>query len=80
MTIVTKILLVGCGKMGSAMLAGWLEQGIAARDVVVVDPHARALPDGVTVLGDSDLIPKTYLPDNTNQAVTPQDKPEHLPA
>ena len=25
------ILLVGCGRMGSAMLAGWREQGLAPR-------------------------------------------------
>ncbi|HSV29584.1 MAG TPA: pyrroline-5-carboxylate reductase, partial [Candidatus Omnitrophota bacterium] len=34
----TKVLLVGCGKMGSAMLAGWLDRGLAPADVVVVDP------------------------------------------
>ncbi len=33
-----KLLLVGCGKMGGAMLAGWLSRGLAAGDVVVQDP------------------------------------------
>ncbi|MEN9500615.1 MAG: hypothetical protein RIS83_2435, partial [Pseudomonadota bacterium] len=28
------ILLIGCGKMGGAMLSGWLEQGLT--DAVVV--------------------------------------------
>ncbi|MCA1909697.1 MAG: pyrroline-5-carboxylate reductase [Magnetospirillum sp.] len=76
----TKVLLVGCGKMGSAMLAGWLEQGIRPADVVVVDPHARGLPDGVTVLGDADLIPKTFIPDITILAVKPQVMAEVLPS
>ena len=34
------ILLVGCGRMGSAMLAGWREQGLAAS--VAVDPAPMA--------------------------------------
>lgn len=76
----TKVLLVGCGKMGSAMLAGWLEQGIRAADVVVVDPHAKGLPDGVTVLGDADLIPKTFIPDIAILAVKPQVMAEVLPS
>ena len=34
----TPILLVGCGKMGGAMLAGWLDQGIEPSAVVAVEP------------------------------------------
>ncbi len=34
------ILLVGCGKMGGALLAGWRDRGIAADRVVVVEPAA----------------------------------------
>jgi len=29
-----KLLLVGCGKMGGAMLDGWLARGLAAEDVI----------------------------------------------
>ena len=32
------ILLIGAGKMGGAMLRGWLEQGLPAERVVVIDP------------------------------------------
>ena len=46
------LLLVGCGKMGSAMLAGWLESGIAAAGVHAVEPQGAAGmpadPDGTT--------------------------------
>jgi pyrroline-5-carboxylate reductase len=35
------IVLVGGGKMGAALLAGWLAEGVAASDVVVVEPHAE---------------------------------------
>jgi pyrroline-5-carboxylate reductase len=33
------VVLAGAGKMGGAMLAGWLTQGLDACDVVVIDPH-----------------------------------------
>ncbi len=32
------LVLLGCGKMGSAMLAGWLAQGLPATSVWVLDP------------------------------------------
>ncbi len=32
------LVLLGCGKMGSAMLAGWLRQGLPAGAVWVIDP------------------------------------------
>lgn len=32
------LVLVGAGKMGGAMLMGWLDQGLSARDVFVIDP------------------------------------------
>ncbi|HEU0070054.1 MAG TPA: pyrroline-5-carboxylate reductase [Alphaproteobacteria bacterium] len=35
------IVLVGGGKMGAALLAGWLREGVAAEDVLVVEPHAE---------------------------------------
>ncbi|WP_417317419.1 pyrroline-5-carboxylate reductase [Emcibacter sp.] len=33
------LVLVGCGKMGGAMLQGWLGQGLAGDAVWVIDPH-----------------------------------------
>nr|WP_249209224.1 pyrroline-5-carboxylate reductase [Magnetospirillum sulfuroxidans] len=66
--------------MGSAMLVGWLQRGIRAADVVVVDPHAQALPAGITVIGDADLIPKSFAPDITILAVKPQVMAGVLPA
>ncbi|MBW0156650.1 pyrroline-5-carboxylate reductase [Sedimentimonas flavescens] len=39
-TISTRgLVLLGCGKMGSAMLAGWLRGGLAPGAVHVIDPH-----------------------------------------
>ena len=33
------MVLLGCGKMGSAMLAGWLSRGVSPTSVYVLDPH-----------------------------------------
>ena len=33
------LVLLGCGKMGSAMLAGWLRNGLPPQSVWVIDPH-----------------------------------------
>ncbi len=33
------LVLLGCGKMGSALLQGWLAQGVDAGSVWVIEPH-----------------------------------------
>ncbi len=43
LTHISRLALVGCGKMGGALLEGWLRLGLAASAVAVIDPH---LPDG----------------------------------
>ncbi|MEO1734068.1 MAG: pyrroline-5-carboxylate reductase [Pseudomonadota bacterium] len=32
------LVLLGCGKMGSAMLSGWLDSGLSASSVTILDP------------------------------------------
>ncbi len=44
------ILLVGCGNMGGAMLAGWLAGGLDPARFTVVDPVLAQVPAGVTLL------------------------------
>ncbi len=41
---------VGCGNMGGAMLRRWLDTGLDAVDVTVIDPAVSGLPLGVAVL------------------------------
>ncbi|WP_419903798.1 pyrroline-5-carboxylate reductase [Kiloniella sp.] len=36
------LLLIGCGKMGGAMLQGWLDRGLSGSQVTIVDPSAKA--------------------------------------
>jgi len=50
MSTFESILIVGCGNMGGAMLAGWLAGGIEARRFTVADPRYDQAPEGVTVL------------------------------
>src|SRR5687768_14056875 len=42
--------LVGAGNMGGAMLRGWLAAGLDPRQVTVIDPAAKDVPDGVLLL------------------------------
>ena len=69
------LLLVGCGKMGGAMLEGWLASGIAAAGVWIVDPVAvDSAPDAAsvsTVASAADL-PADLDPEVVVIAVKPQ--------
>jgi pyrroline-5-carboxylate reductase len=71
------LLLIGCGKMGGAMLAGWREQGVSA--VVVVDPHAPAPIAGATLLRDAAEIPVEFAPAAVILATKPQEAAATLP-
>lgn len=43
------LVLLGCGKMGSAMLEGWLKQGVPATAVWVMEPHPSEWLRGIGV-------------------------------
>ena len=76
------LLLVGCGKMGSALLAGWRESGIAAAGVRVVEPMGVGgiAPgrDVEAVTRAEDLPPDLY-PEVVVFAVKPQQMAEVAP-
>lgn len=57
------LVLLGCGKMGSAMLAGWLGQGLAPSAVHVIDPHPSdwLKATGVGVNGPLPAAPAVVL-------------------
>ncbi len=65
-----KILLIGCGNMGGAMLAGWLASGIDPARFTVVDPLLAAAPAGVELL--------RKLPDRSFDAILLGVKPQLL--
>ena len=69
--------LVGCGNMGHAMLAGWLKSGrLATRDVFVVEPNdelrARAAALGVASGASAEDLPADASPRLVILAVKPQ--------
>lgn len=70
MTTFEKILIVGCGNMGGAMLAGWLAGGIAPGRFTVVDPLLATAPAGVEL--------RRELPDGQFDAVLLGVKPQLL--
>lgn len=46
----SSILILGCGNMGGAMLAGWLAAGLDPGRFTVVDPVVPQVPEGVCLL------------------------------
>ncbi|GBR45510.1 pyrroline-5-carboxylate reductase [Acetobacter pomorum] len=68
--LLPSILLVGCGKMGGAMLEGWLAHGLAPS--VIMDRHLPELPAPHRVVRTLDAIPAEFKPDVILLAVKPQ--------
>ena len=70
------LVLLGCGKMGSAMLAGWLEGGLPASSVWVIDPNPSDWLKGTGVHINAEL---PAAPGIVLIAVKPQMMGEALP-
>lgn len=74
------ILLVGCGRMGGAMLAGWREQGLSPSFAVDPAPAAQQHAGAdLTVVADIGAIPASFVPAAVVLAVKPQNAAETLP-
>lgn len=65
-----RLVIVGCGNMGGAMLAGWLAGGIDPSTITVVDPVLAAAPAGVALVRS---VPQTCA-----DVVLLGFKPQHL--
>ena len=50
MSFPERLWLVGCGNMGGAMLARWIDAGLNPAGVTVIDPGQPAVPAGVRIL------------------------------
>ncbi|HAU22617.1 MAG TPA: pyrroline-5-carboxylate reductase [Erythrobacter sp.] len=53
MAILERLLIVGCGNMGGAMLDGWLAAGNDPGRFIVLDPALETVPQGVTLLREA---------------------------
>jgi pyrroline-5-carboxylate reductase len=84
MTISGHLLLVGCGKMGGAMLRGWLQRGVRPGDVTVIEPNPAPVADlaaqGVRILDDAAKLPAGLKPAVVLVAVKPQMSDAAVPA
>jgi pyrroline-5-carboxylate reductase len=74
------LLLVGAGKMGSAMLDGWLARGLKPKQIVVIEPHPAKTLKAPAKRGLK-LNPKSKpaAADAVVIAVKPQTAPEAVP-
>ena len=71
-----RLLLVGAGKMGGAMLMGWLARGLPRENIVVIEPGAPAdllrKSHNVAVHATPNAIDPRFKPDVVVFAVKPQ--------
>ncbi len=73
-----KIILVGCGKMGSAMLDGWIKGNIAD-EYIVIDPKVNTPPIGIKLFKNISEINSNTQADIVIFAVKPQIAPDIIP-
>ena len=74
-----KLLLVGCGKMGGAMLDGWLARGLASSDVIVAEPTEALRPKKPGLKGVAASSEVSEVPEIVVLAVKPQSMDAVLP-
>lgn len=78
------LLLIGCGKMGGAMLAGWLKEGLNPAAIYIVDPFLEPIKSGFSNLKSENLheavdgLPTSITPSFVIMAVKPQMMDEAL--
>ena len=84
MEIGGSLLLVGCGKMGGALLGGWLERGVAPGSVTVVEPQADLAAGfaerGVNAVTGPGALPPEAAPEAAPAVVVLAVKPQQMDA
>ncbi len=79
------VLLVGCGRMGGALLEGWFQRGLNPVDAIVIEPAGResvapcADHRALTVLPHVQDVPGDFHPDVVLFAVKPQVADQTIP-
>lgn len=79
MSQTVRVLLVGCGKMGGAMLAGWRQW--PGFEAAIVEPMGQIEGDGKVIqYASADAIPDGFEPDAVVVAVKPQEMDKVAPS
>ena len=73
MSGINKLLIIGCGNMGGAMLEGWLAAGEEPARFAVLDPAIETVAEGVTLHREAPA-------DSDHDCVLLGFKPQQLPA
>jgi len=68
------LVLVGVGKMGGALLAGWLERGLDPGAVVAIDPAPPE--DSAAILANAGIAPVAVPPKGTARVIVVAVKPQ----
>ncbi len=71
-TAINHLLIIGCGNMGGAMLAGWLAAGESPARFAVLDPALAEAPDGVALYRTADAAEAAGLHDAVLLGFKPQ--------
>ena len=72
------LVLVGAGKMGGAMLEGWLTRGYPAKNIYIQDPGASdelsalAREKGMTLNAPLESIPQRHRTEDLSISSTPR--------
>jgi pyrroline-5-carboxylate reductase len=79
------LVLVGCGKMGSALAGGWRDHGLEAGELFVVEPDAESRAaararHGVVAVAEAKQLPAVLRPRALVFAIKPQQMAAVLPA
>lgn len=76
-----RLVLLGAGKMGSAMLEGWLARGLDPRKLVVLEPHPTKAIKALARRGVA-INPRKKIFEASAAviAVKPQNAPEAMPS
>ncbi len=75
--MIPPLLLIGCGRMGSALLAGWIGRGLSPS--VVVDPAGSDVASPHVLVSRVEELPAGFEPEAVVLAVKPQMAASVLP-
>lgn len=78
LTPASPLVLVGAGKMGGAMLTGWLGSGLDPKAVIAIDPSPPA--DSVALMAGAGIATRAEVPAVTARVIVVAVKPQLMAA